>query len=224
MFFVFLQNIHLLHTSLKIAKVKEKGYNLIMKFRHVFYQRHLDDGEIILHVARRHWLILKIKIWKATTFGMILPFLLFLLFPMFFIVSLIWFILGVTKFTLKYFEWHHDCLLITNLGIIDIERRGLFYNVSKRIEYHMMDGISYSIQGFLATLLNYGDVVIDKMGSGVQINLEDAANPRGLDRVIMRYQEKFVREKSFTDHETLKGMLAEMISTHAQQGGVEVDN
>ena len=191
-----------------------------MKIRHVFYKGHLDEGEEIFEVARRHWLILKLKLWKSTTFGIIPPIILFYFFPMFFIVSLVWLIGGVTHFIVKYLEWYYDCLLITNIGVVDIERRGIFDNTSKRIEYHMIDGISYTIQGFLPTVLNYGDLVIDKMGSGIQINLEDAANPKKVDRAIMRYQEQFIRSKSFTDHETLKGMLADMIATHAKKHGV----
>ncbi len=209
-----------MNTSLQIAKVKKKRYNCHMKIRNFLYRRHLDEGEEIFKVAHRHWLILKIKLWKSTWFGIIPPIVLFYFFPMFFIVSLIWVLAGITHFIIKYLEWYYDCFLITNIGVIDIERHGLFDNTSKRIEYHMIDGISYTIQGFLPTILDYGDMVIDKMGSGIQINLEDAANPRKLDRTIMKYQEQFIHEKSFTDHEILKGMLADMIATHASQNGI----
>lgn len=191
-----------------------------MKIRYLLYNRHLDEGEEIFDVVRRHWLILKLKIWKSTTFGIIPPIVIFYFFPLFFIVCLVWLIAGVVHFVIKYMEWYYDCLLITNVGIIDIERRGIFDNTSKRIEYHMIDGISYTIQGFLPTVLNYGDIVIDKMGMGLQINLSDAANPRKVDRTIMKHQEEYIRGKSFTDHETLKGMLAEMIATHAKENGI----
>ncbi len=191
-----------------------------MSLKYLTYRRHLDEGEEIFYVVNRHWFILKKKTWKPVLFGILPPVLVFYLFPMFFIVCLVWLIAGLTNFAIKFMEYHYDCLLVTNIGVIDIERRGIFDNTSKRIEYHMIDGISYTIQGFLPTVLNYGDIVIDKMGMGMQINLADAANPRKVDRIIMKYQEKFIKEKSFTDHETLKGMLAEMIATHAKENGI----
>ncbi|MBT3865170.1 hypothetical protein HOE67_04915 [Candidatus Peregrinibacteria bacterium] len=187
--------------------------------RSYLYRRHLDEGEEIHDIAYRHWLILKKKVWQPFTFALIPPVVIMFFLPYLWPLLLIWFLVGVTWYILKFFEWYYDCLLITNVGIIDIERRGVFDNTSKRIEYHMIDGVSYTIQGFVPTLLNYGDLVIDKLGAGMQINLQDAGNPRRVDRSIMKYQEKFLKSKSYTDHEALKGMLAEMIANHAQKGG-----
>jgi hypothetical protein len=188
-----------------------------MDIRYILYRRHLDEGEEIYDVAYRHWLILKKKVWKPFLFCILPSVLLYIFLPMLWPVVIPWFAFGIAWYILKFFEWYYDCLLITNIGLIDIERRGVFDNTSKRIEYHMIDGISYQITGFLPTVLNYGDMIIDKLGAGVQINLKDAANPRRVDRTIMKHQEKFVKSKSFTDHESLKGMLAEMIATHANK-------
>jgi len=191
-----------------------------MKLSHLLYRSHLDEGEKILAVVHRHWLIAKKKIWKPSTFGIIPSILVFVFFRDLWLISLIWFVIGLCVYILKMLEWYFDCLVITTSGILDIERRGIFDNTAKRIEYHMIDGVSYTIQGFLPTLLNYGDIVVDKLGGGMQINLHDAPNPKKIERMIMKYQEKFVKEKSFSDHETLKGMLAEMITTHIKQNGI----
>ena len=119
----------------------------------------------------------------------------------------------------KTMEWYYDCLLITSIGVVDIERRGIFDNSSKRIEYESIDGVSYVIKGFLPTLLNYGDIVVDKMGSDIQINLQDAANPRKVEKIIMKHQEECMEKKSYVDHEALKGLLADMITTHVKKHG-----
>lgn len=217
------QDFHPSNINRFIAKVKEKYYNLCMKVKYFLYSRHLDEGEVIYDVAYRHWFILKVKLWKPVTFCLLPPLVLFYFFPVLWPIFALWFLVGIGYYFLKFFEWYYDCLLITNVGIIDIERRGVFDNTSKRIEYHMIDGISYTITGFLPTMLNYGDIVIDKMGMGLQINLNDAANPRKVDRTIMKCQEKFIKDKSFTDHESLKGMLAEMIATHAKKHGTKYE-
>jgi len=191
-----------------------------MKFRDFLYKSHLDEGEKVLAVVHRHWLVAKKKIWKASSFGIIPSILMFVFFRDLWPIALIWFAVGACVYVLKMSEWYFDCLIITNLGILDIERRGVFDNTAKRIEYHMIDGVSYTIHGFLPTLLNYGDIVIDKLGGGMQINLKDAPNPKNVERMVMKFQEKFVREKSFSDHEALKGMLADMITTHVKKHGV----
>lgn len=192
-----------------------------MKFKYLFYQRHLEDGEKILAIAHRHWLVLKLKIWKASSFCILPSIACLIFFPTLWLFWIVWLSVGVVWYFFKFLEWYFDCLLITTSGVVDIERRGIFDNVAKRIDYNTIDGISYTIQGFLPTLFNYGDIVIDKMGSGVHINLKDAANPRHVEKLIMKYQEQFVEEKSFTDHEVLKGMLADMIAVHAKKYGVK---
>lgn len=189
------------------------------KWQNYLYKKHLDEGEEILEIVHRHWFILKMKCWKATTFGIFPPIIIWFFYPGFWPVLLCWLVVGITAYIIKFIEWYFDCLLITNLGIVDIERRGLFDNASKKIEYHTIDGISYEIKGMVPTLLNYGDIVIDKMGSGIRINLSDAPNPAKINRKILEYQEEYVKDKMFTDHEALKGMLSEMIATHVKQHG-----
>lgn len=192
-----------------------------MKIAHIFYRRHLEEGEKIITVAHRHWLVLKLKIWKASSFCIFPSVICLIFFPALWMFWVVWLSVGIVWYFFKALEWYLDCLLITNLGVVDIERRGIFDNVAKRIDYNTIDGISYTIKGFLPTLFNYGDIVIDKMGSGVHINLADAANPRKVEKMIMKYQEQFVEEKSFTDHEVLKDMLADMIAVHAKKYGVK---
>ncbi len=67
--------------------------------------------------------------------------------------------------------------------------------------------------------MNYGNIVIDKMGSGIHINLYDAPNPGLVNKKIMDYQTEFVKDKMYSDHEALKGMLADMIATHVKENG-----
>jgi hypothetical protein len=185
------------------------------------YNSHLEEGEEILFVVHRHWLVLKKKIWKASTFGVLPPVVLFYFFPAFWPVFAIWFSIGVFAYFMKFLEWAFDCLLVTNLGVIDIERKGIFDNTSKRLEYETIDGVSYTLKGFLPTVLNYGDIIVDKMGSDISINLDDAANPKVVSKKIMECQEKYINGKSFTDHEALKSMLADMIATHVKKYGVK---
>lgn len=192
-----------------------------MRMKHYFYQKFLEDGEEIVEIAYRHWIVLKMKIWKASSFCIMPSIILFIFFPYLWPILIVWFLCGVVWYFLKFMEWYYDCFILTNIGIIDVERHGVFHNTAKRIDYNTIDGVSYTVQGFLPTILNYGDITIDKMGSGVHISLEDAAKPQEIERKIVEYQEKYVKEKTFMDHEALKGMLADMIATHVKKYGIK---
>ncbi len=198
----------------------EKNKNKKKKF--YFYARYLDDGEKIVDVAHRHIFTLKIKSSKTSFFGIILPIIFYLFFPGAWIVSVIWICVGLFGLFHHFIDWYFDCWLLTNYGVVDLDREGLFSMTSTRVEYHMIEGISYSIKGFLNTVFNIGDITIDKLGAKTSVVLLDAAHPQELERKIMDFQEKYVAERSVRDHHALKDMLADMIAYHIQNNKVNL--
>lgn len=194
-----------MHETTKIMKKKKKYY---------FYRSYLDDGERILHVAHRHLLILKLASAKTAFFGIIIPLFGYLLFPQILGIFVIWWGIGAVGLLYHFIDWYFDVWLLTNYGVIDIERNGLIDVTSTRIEYHMIEGLSFTIRGWLPTIFNYGDITIDKLGAKTSVVLKDATNPKRLERRVLQYQEKYVYEKSVRDHHQLKDMLSEMIAYH----------
>lgn len=187
-----------------------------MKFSYKLYSSHLDDGEKILNVARRHIFIFISDAFKAIFFGLVIPIGLFILVPEFFNFCLIWMGVGLLFVFYHFIDWYFDAWLITNVGIIDIERHGLFERNSTRCDYHLIEGVSYTIKGVIPTLFAYGDIMLDKLGAQTQVILKDAAFPKNVERLLIRYQEKYVKERSVRDHVALKDMLSEMIAYHVQ--------
>ena len=183
--------------------------------KYYFLKKYIDEGESIMWVAHKHVLVLKFEAAKSVFFGVLLPIALYVLFPKMLVLWTLWTMGGVFAFVYHYIDWYYDAWILTNLGVVDIERDGLFNVTSTRIDYHMMEGISYTVNGFIRTVFNYGDITIDKLGSKTSVILKDAANPRNLERQVMKFQEQFVSSKSLTDHQALKNMLAEMIAYHA---------
>lgn len=184
----------------------------------------LDDGERILYVAHRHILILKIHSAKPMFFGILMPLFGYFLFPVFFFFFVLWAFIGVLGMIYVVYDWYFDVWLLTNIGVIDIERNGLFDVTATSIEYHMMEGISYNIKGVLPTIFNYGTITIDKLGNKTSVVLNDASNPKRLERIVMKYQEKFVFERSVRDHNVLKDMLSDMLAYHAKNQKIDVPN
>jgi hypothetical protein len=189
-----------------------------MELSDLFFSSHLEEGERILRIAHRHFFILFKASVKSFFFGIVLPIALYLFFPQLVIVALIWLAMGIIVMFYHFIDWYFDAWIITNVAIIDIERNGLFDKKSKRIEYEMIDGIEYQITGFWQTILNFGDTSIDTMGTNLSLTLKDASNPKKLEKFITEYQEKYVNDKSFSDYNSLKTMLASMIAYHSKHG------
>lgn len=185
------------------------------------YKRYLDDGERILDISRPHLLTFKVKASKSSFFGIILPVFLYLFFPALWFIILIWIAIGAFAIFYHFIDWYYDCWLLTNFGVIDLDRQGLFNMTSTRIEYHMIEGISYTIKGFWKTIFNFGDITIDKLGAKTSVILLDAASPQKIERKVMEFQEKYVSERSIRDHHALKDMLADMIAYHVQNNKVK---
>jgi len=187
-----------------------------MNLNYFLFSSHLDDGEEILYVAHRHLFVYFKACYKVFFFGILLPLFLNYIIPEFFLGSMIWIFIGVIGMLYHFLDYFFDAWLITNNGVIDIERNGIFERNSTRVEFHMIEGIALKISGFWNTILNFGDVTLDKLGAKTSLILSDASNPRKLERILIKFQNKFVSEKNFKDHDALKGLLAEMISHHVR--------
>jgi len=193
-----------------------------MNLKQHLFGGYLDDGEKILYVAHKHPIVLKVTTAKVSAFGILVPLGLYFVFPKMFFVFLIWGMVGVFGWGYHFLDWYFDVWLLTNAGVVEVKRNGLLDFTSKRIEYHMIEGISYSIRGVLQTIFNYGNIQIDKMGSQISIVLEEAASPKKLERLIMQYQEKYVYDRSVRDHQMLKGMLSDMIAYNVHNETIKV--
>jgi len=187
-----------------------------MELSHYFFTGHLEEDEEILLVAHRHYFIYFRDSLKTFFFGIIIPAILFLLFPKILLLWAAWLFIGMLGMLYHFVDWYFDAWIITDIGIIDVERNGLFDKQSKRVEYEMIDGIEYKITGVWSTIFNFGNLSIDTMGTNMSLLLKDAANPKKLEKIIMGFQEKHISVKSFSDYNSLKSMLASMIAYHSK--------
>ncbi len=188
------------------------------KIPQVLFRPHLDPGEEVLEVFHRHPFILIPSLGRILFFTFLVPLFLFYLFPEFTLFFLIWGVVGVLRLVYLFFNWYHDALLVTNVSLLKTYWSGFFDRSSSRLEYPMIEGISYAIQGFRRTVFNYGHVHINRSGGSSAIELPDAVNPPKVERVILFHQEKFVSDQSMKDSETLKSLLVTMIRHHNKSG------
>lgn len=192
-----------------------------MKLRDRIFASYLDEGEKIMHVAHRHVLMFQIDAAKPFFFGIVIPVILYLFFPLVWPLFALWGFGGLLGIFYYFIDWYYDVWLLTNIGVVDIERNGLFDITATRVDYHMIEGLAYNIKGFVQTMLRFGDMTIDKLGAQTFLVLKDAASPKKLERLVMRFQDKYVNERSVRDHHALKDMLSEMIAYHVQNKKID---
>jgi len=194
--------------------------SLAEKISSYLFAGHLVDGEKIIYVAHKHFFILIKDSFKSTFLTIFLPIVFYFLFPELIFWALLWLGLGAVLFIYHFIDWYFDAWLLTNNGIVDVEWNGIFDRNSARVEYHMIEGVGSNIKGFWQTVLNYGDITIDKIGANTAIVLHNAEKPSHVEQLVLKYQEKFVTDKSFRDHNALKSMLSDMIVYHLKNGKI----
>lgn len=187
-----------------------------MGFGNYIFGEYLEKSEkihVIGHVSI-------ITIWKplirVACLGFIIPGILFIFFPLLLIPVLIWMLIGFIKVLYELYGWYYDVFLITNNSVLSIKSDSLFHVTTNRVEYHMIEGVSYTIQGFWQTIFNFGNIQVEKVGLGTPIVLRNASNPARIERLILKYQEMYMTERTFQDHKTLQQLLAGMVREHAK--------
>gem|GEM_PF-340642 len=190
-----------------------------MYLAQILFESHLDPGEKILEVCHRHPFVMFNDLLHVLFFTFFVPLFLWYLFPGFAIFYYLWFAIGFMRLSYVLSNWYHDAILITNVSLIKATWHGVFDRTSTRLEYQMIEGLTYTIRGLRKTIFNYGDLEISRTGGGTAIALPDAANPQKVERLVLHYQEKFVSDQSLKDAESLKNLLAVMLRQHAKKHG-----
>lgn len=186
-------------------------------FANILYRSHLNPGEKILYVGHIHPFMVYAEFMSILFFGLALPGFFYFLMPPFWIVWAAWAGVGAIKLFFFGLNWYYDALLVTNQSLIDLQWEGIFNRASTRIEYHTIEGVSYEINGFWGTILNFGDFNIERTGSGKVVGLKSVSFPKTLEREILQSQNEFMRNKSFRDHQTLKDLLSNMIEDYSRR-------
>jgi len=191
----------------------------MISFRKFVFAAFLDDGEEIMYVAHRHIFVHLRQLFKVFLFGIVIPVLFFLLFPDAMMFWVVWAGVGVVILIYRLFDWYYDSWIFTNLGVVDVEWNGFFDRSATRVDYHMVEGISYSVQGVWATLFNFGDILLERIGSANPVMLKDASRPRKVERKFTHFHTHFMDKRRFSSHDALKDLLSEMLHEHVKEKG-----
>ena len=180
----------------------------------LIFNRHLEKGEKVLYAVHKHWIEILGPVLGIAFFGFVIPWTFYLIgfnTALFFWIAVIWSVLAYLRFIYILVDWYADVWLITSMGMIVIDWRGIFSNSSTRIGYEDIEGVAYDINGFWATMLRYGTMTL-KVMSGNNLDLKPAANPQKAELAIIRFQGKYMNNREMQDAGNLKNLLLSKIN------------
>lgn len=155
-----------------------------------------QDKDEIIYLAVRPHIISNIS-WIAMSFLMLITPLFFSYFsflnflPLNYRVSVIffWYLITFIFSFEKFLSWYFDFYLITNKRIVDISFNNLLNKHFAQTDISMIQDVSSSVKGFLATFFNFGDLLIQTAAEINQINFEKIPNPQKIIKLIKELQE-----------------------------------
>jgi hypothetical protein len=180
-----------------------------------FFAKYLDDNEKIYHIGHKNVANLFINLLKSFFIYFLIPYIIYEIakgvnidYHKEYIYVFCFFIFfGILRIIKMIIIWYFDAWLITSLGIIDIEWKSLLNKSSTRIDYQTIEGVTYEINGLFPTILNYGDIYIDRVGNGTPVTLRNAKNPKSIELMILKCQYLFKTRRNFQESNTLNELM-----------------
>lgn len=185
----------------------------------MFFKGHLDDDEELFFVAHKHWIEVITVFLKVLVFGFVIPLIAFYFLSLQWYWVIIWIVFFLCWGIYHCMDWYFDALLVTSASVIDVEWHSLFYRESSRVDYPDLKEIGYEINGFWATMLNYGNLHVH-LNSGGQVDLTNVQNPKNVELMIQKYKQYFLQDQKMTDSATLQEILADIVKNYIQENGL----
>ncbi len=165
--------------------------------------KEIGKNENIILVTHRHWFnilqqffIIILMVFALAGSFFTLPYL----FPVFqdknyyilflFIENTFFIIFWIYAFFI-WIDYYFDIWIITSERIINIEQKGLFVRQVSELKFSKIQDVTTRVEGFLPTILNYGDVEIQTAAEEVNLFLfRQVPDPYKIKTTIMNLQGK----------------------------------
>jgi len=154
--------------------------------------------ENIRFFLRRHWFTV-LKLVTILILVALIPVVLFFLvyyfapdtlshpthLPLLVIGASIYYLAIWLIFFQEFLDYYLDTWIVTNQRIINIEQHGLFSRVASELNLHTVQDVTSKIKGFLHTMFDYGDLVIQTAGAEIVFQFKDIPEPDKVKRAIL---------------------------------------
>lgn len=152
-----------------------------------------EDGEEIILLLRRHF-ITNIPWIALAIFFILLPFAFpFILAntplplpsPMTLGLALAFYYLFIFGFILLNFTlWYFHIGLVTTFRVVDIDLAGILYRRVTETKHGNIEDVSYNQVGFITSLFNYGNVIVQTAGTEENIEFDRIPRPAKVADII----------------------------------------
>lgn len=170
-----------------------------------------NDKEKVIRIVHRHWF----DIFQQLLFlGLALIFLVggsvsaLMMFPvfsdesfraLFFFVQNVFLMIGWLYLFLIWIDYRYDVWIVTTERIINIEQKGLFNRQVSELHFSRLQDVTTDIRGFLATVLNFGDLHVQTASQEKRFLFRQVPDPYHLKSEIMG----LARNHHFNNHPSL---------------------
>jgi len=93
---------------------------------------------------------------------------------------------------LGWFKWRNGMYILTTERLIDVDQRSVFHRVVGELPIEHIQDVAYEVKGPLATMLNFGNVVVQTIGGGTTITMEVVESPHTVQQSILEARNTYV--------------------------------
>lgn len=157
-----------------------------------------EEKEKIVLLLRRHPLV-NVPWILLTMLLLISPPFLLKIFPLDFIPGnfkfvflLSWYLFTFAFAFVKFLTWFFNVNILTDERVIDINFPTLLYREISEAKLDKIQDVSVKTGGYIRSLFNFGNVIIQTAGAVPEICFEDVPNPQQVSRIInqLLYEEE----------------------------------
>lgn len=88
-------------------------------------------------------------------------------------------------FAIQWTNFYLDVWYVTQKRIIDVEQKGIFHREISNLRFDKIQDISIEVTGFIATMLNFGDIHVQTAAEdSSDFFMKDARNPERVRKII----------------------------------------
>lgn len=189
---------------------------------HERYGSRIEEGDTITY--RKHFYILLQHIaWPAA--ALLLIGLSDMILSTFFELSLLTTILivlvlgsvNIAWLIWQMEDWRNDTFQVTDRFVIDIDRRPFgFGETRKQADLGNVQNVNADTPGFLATLFNFGNVVVETAGAKSDIVFQDVVNPSQVQSDIFKRRDAIQQKQRVNEGERRRKEYAVLLDVYKQ--------
>ncbi|MFO0718859.1 MAG: PH domain-containing protein [Candidatus Paceibacterota bacterium] len=158
-----------------------------------------NDEKIILEV-RKHWFVFLGNVIGFFVGG-VLPIVFYFLIvtfssfdilkiiyeykSLYFFIYSLWLLLLWVLFFIQWTNYYLDVWYVTEKRIIDVNQKGIFHREISNLRFDKIQDISIEVRGFIATMLNYGDISVQTAAEdSSDFVMKNARDPQRIRRIV----------------------------------------